>query len=84
MKDKHARTLKLIFSRPVSGNVKWPAIEALFKELGAKVTEAEGSRVTVVLFDQVRVFHRPHPQPDTDKGAVANIRKWLEANGVKP
>jgi hypothetical protein len=31
-----------------------------------------------------RVFHRPHPSPDTDKGAVAAIRKWLEENGVKP
>jgi len=84
MKTKHARTLKLIFARPVSGNVKWPDVESLFKDLGAKIAEAEGSRVTVVLFGQVRVFHRPHPKPDTDKGAVASIRKWLEANGVKP
>jgi hypothetical protein len=30
------------------------------------------------------VFHRPHSSPDTDKGAVASIRKWLETNGVKP
>jgi hypothetical protein len=32
----------------------------------------------------VQVYHRPHPRPTTDKGAVASIRKWLEANGVKP
>ena len=30
-----------------------------------------------------RVFHRPHPSPDADKGAVVSIRKWLEKNGVK-
>lgn len=84
MKTKHARTLRLIFSRPSSGNVKWADIEALFNELGAKIEEAEGSRVAVVLFSQVRVFHRPHPGPDTDKGAVASVRKWLEENGDKP
>lgn len=84
MKNKHARTLGLVFTRPASGNVKWAEIEALFRELGATIEEAEGSRVTVVLFGEVRVFHRPHPRPDTDKGAVASIRKWLESHGVKP
>jgi len=84
MKRKHQRTLELIFSRSVSGNVKWPEVEALFAELGADISEREGSRVEVFLFGVVRVFHRPHPSPDTDKGAVASIRKWLEENGVKP
>ena len=84
MKRKHQRTLELIFSRPVSANVRWADIEALFGELGAEVLEREGSRVEVFLFGRVRVFHRPHPSPDTDKGAVAAIRKWLEENGVEP
>lgn len=84
MKRKHAATLQLIFTHPTSGNVKWKDVETLFKGLGAAVEEAEGSRVTVKLFGVVRVFHRPHPSPDTDKGAVASVRKWLEDNGVKP
>lgn len=84
MKRKHLRTLELIFSRPVSGNVRWSAIEALFVELGGQVAEREGSRVLVRLFNDRRVFHRPHPEPTTDKGAVEVIRKWLEENGVKP
>ena len=84
MKRKHQRTLGLIFARPVSANVRWADIEALFGELGAEVLEREGSRVEVFLFGRVRVFHRPHPSPDTDKGAVAAIRKWLEENGVEP
>ena len=84
MKRKYQRTVELIYSRPVSANVRWSDIEALFKELGAEIAEREGSRVEVFLFDFVRVFHRPHPSPDTDKGAVAAIRKWLEENGVKP
>lgn len=84
MKRKHLRTLDLIYVRPVSANIRWADIEILFRELGAEIAEREGSRVEVFLFGVVRVFHRPHPSPDTDKGAVAAIRKWLEENGVKP
>ena len=84
MKRKHQRTLELIFARPTSANVQWRDIEALFLELGAEVSEREGSRVAVVLFEEVRVFHRPHPSPNTDKGAVASVRKWLEQHGVEP
>lgn len=84
MKKKHQRTLALIYSRPVSGGIKWADIEALFIELGAVVEERAGSRIAVVMFGQVKVFHRPHPSPDTDKGAVTSVRKWLEEHGVNP
>jgi len=68
----------------VSANIQWRDIEAFFAELGAEITEREGSRVAVVLFGEVRVFHRPHPSPNTDKSAVASIRKWLEQHRVSP
>ncbi|MBC8506308.1 MAG: type II toxin-antitoxin system HicA family toxin [Chloroflexi bacterium] len=84
MKRKHEKTLQLIFARPISGNIKWRAVEALFLELGAEISEREGSRVGVRLFGERRVFHRPHPSPNTDKGAIASIRKWLDQNEVKP
>ena len=84
MHRKHQKILQLVFARPASGGIKWRDIEALLVALGADVTEREGSRVGVKLFDDRRVFHRPHPSPDTDKAAVENIRKWLEANGVTP
>ncbi|TKC89444.1 type II toxin-antitoxin system HicA family toxin [Trinickia terrae] len=84
MKRAHLKTLELIFARPVSANIRWADIEALFIALGAEISEREGSRIAVVLFEQVQVFHRPHTRPTTDKGAVASIRRWLESNGVKP
>jgi hypothetical protein len=84
MKRKHQKTLDAIYARPVSANIQWRDIEALLVELGADISEREGSRIAVVLFDEVRVFHRPHPSPDTDKGAVASIRKWFEQHGVAP
>lgn len=76
--------MELIFARPVSGNIKWSDIESLFKSLGAKVSEREGSRIGVKLFGEIQIFHRSHPTPNTDKGAISSIRKWLEKNGVKP
>jgi len=84
MKRKHLKTLQQIYARPVSGSIKWSDIESLFIALGAEIMEREGSRVAVILFEEVKVFHRPHPSPDTDKGAVSSTRKWLEAHGVKP
>jgi hypothetical protein len=83
VKSKSRKTLEKIFARPVSANIRWSEIESLFKSLGAEVSEAEGSRVRVFLFDEIRVFHRPHPSPMTDKGAVESIRKWLKENGIE-
>lgn len=84
MKRKHQKTLELIFARPTSGNISWADVEALLLELGAELSQREGSRVGVRLFGERRVFHRPHSSPMTDKGAVASIRKWLKENGVEP
>ncbi len=76
--------MERIFARPTSGNIQWSDIESLFISLGAELSEREGSRIGVRLFGEIRVFHRPHPSPDTDKGAVASIRKWLEEYEVTP
>ncbi len=82
MKRKHLKTLESIYSRPISANISWSDIEVLLVALGARIEEREGSRVLVRLFDERRVFHRPHPSPMTDKGAVASLREWLNDNGV--
>ena len=84
MRRKHAVTLAALFARPTSGSIRWNEIEALLVALGGQISEREGSRIGVVLFGEVRVFHRPHPSPDTDKGAVASVRAWLQSHGVKP
>lgn len=84
VKRSHRKTLDALFAHPTSANIAWKDIEALFVGLGAEVSEREGSRVAIYLFHEVRVFHRPHPSPQTDKGAVVSVRKWLEQHGVKP
>jgi hypothetical protein len=84
MKRRNQATLEKIYARPVNGSIRWVDIEALLLELGAELSEREGSRVGIFLFGENRVFHRPHPSPHTDKGAVVSIKKWLESHGVKP
>jgi hypothetical protein len=84
MNRKHQRTLETIFSTPVRANINWKDIESLFSALGAKIEEGRGSRVRILLNEEEAVFHRPHPQKETDKGAVVSVRRFLENAGLKP
>ena len=82
--NKHRKTLEAIFEKPERANIEWKDIEALFVALGAEISEGSGSRVRVALKGVRAVFHRPHPQKETRKGAVKSVRRFLEAAGVKP
>ena len=84
MRTKHKRTLKDIFHDPILSNVKWKDVESLFEALGAEVEEGRGSRVRILLRNQVAVFHRPHPRKETDKGALVSARKFLMEVGIIP
>ncbi len=42
------------------------------------------ARVAIELNDLVAIFHRPHPEKEIDKGAVASIRRFLKEAGVEP
>ncbi|MYI93668.1 type II toxin-antitoxin system HicA family toxin, partial [Candidatus Poribacteria bacterium] len=75
MNKRHRRTLDVIFAQPISGNIKWRNVESLLKNLGAIITERAGSRVAVSLNNCIAVFHRPHPNPNMDKGAVRDLRR---------
>ena len=83
MNSKHKKTLKAIFSKPVPAAVEWNAIESMLHALGAVITEGAGSRVRIILNDVRAVFHRPHPQKETDKGSLISMRRFLENAGVK-
>ena len=81
---KHRTTLVAIFADPVRANIAWRDIEALFVACGAEVSEGNGSRVRVALNGVRAVFHRPHPQTETDRGAVRSVRRFLAEAEVKP
>lgn len=84
MSNRHRKTLEAIFENPVRSNVAWSDIEKMLQALGAELSEGRGSRVRIALWGVRAVFHRPHPQKETDKGALMSMRRFLTEAGVTP
>ena len=80
----HRRTLRAIFEDPVRSNIPWADVEKLLVALGSELSEGRGSRVRIYLNNVRAVFHRPHPQKETDKGAVKSMRRFLTEAGCGP
>ena len=74
--------MDLLYRNPVQAGILWSDIEGLFAALGAEISEGSGSRVRIKLNGMRAVFHRPHPQRTTDKGAVNSVRRFLLNAGV--
>jgi hypothetical protein len=83
MNSKHKKIMEMVFKNPVQAGILWADIEGLLVALGAQISEGSGSRVRVKLNGIRAVFHRPHPQKTTDKGAVNSLRRFLENAGVR-
>lgn len=84
MNSKHRKTLNIIFTDPVNGNIEWRKIESLFLALGAVRTERAGSAVSFVLNDVRADFHRPHPDKVALRYRVKDVHKFLKQAGVTP
>lgn len=84
MNQKGRHTLVAVFDEPARSNIPWRDIEGMLKAVGAEITEGKGSRVRIALNGVRAVFHRPHPQKETDKGAVRSMRRFLTEAGVAP
>ena len=84
MNSKQRKTFQAFFRDPVSPSIPWADIESLLLSLGAEKEEGNGSRERFILNGVFATFHRPHPQPVTDKGAVRSVRRFLENAGCRP
>ncbi|MEA5564743.1 type II toxin-antitoxin system HicA family toxin [Anabaena sp. UHCC 0399] len=83
LNSKHQKTLDDIFGNPVRSNIPWSDIESMLIALGAEVSEGRGSRVRIALNGVKATFHRPHPEKETNKGAVKSMRRFLTESRVK-
>jgi hypothetical protein len=81
---KHRKTLRAIFEDPARSDLAWTDIETLLVALGAELHEGRGSRVRIYLNEIRAVFHRPHPQKETDKGALKSMSRFLTEAGIRP
>ena len=84
LSKRHQAVLVAIFATPIRAGIVWSDIEALLLACGAEISEGSGSRVRVALNGVRAVFHRPHPQKETDKGAVKSVRRFLSESGIEP
>lgn len=84
MNSRQRGTLAQIFEDPVRSNIEWTAIESLFNAVGAEVSTGRGSRVRVALNGVKAVFHRPHPEKETDKGGNDGAQGLHRSGRVRP
>lgn len=84
MNSKQERTLKAIYTDPVSSSLVWKDIESLFVSLGAEVIEGNGSRVRFHKNGILASFHRPHPKKEAKPYQVRDARTFLKQLGVEP
>ena len=82
MNSRHRKTLRAIFTDPVSGNIPFADIEALLVAVGATLSEGRGSRIRFDYGDESAYFHRPHPGKEALRYRVLDAREFLIRMGV--
>ena len=84
MNSKQKKTLKAVFTDPVSSSIAWKDIESLLVAVGSEVIEGNGSRVRFCQNGVVASFHRPHPKKEAKPYQVRDARSYLVQLGVSP
>ena len=84
MNTKHRKTLRAVFTKPISPSIVFSDIEALLVALGGQVHEREGSRVKITIKGEQWRCHRPHPGKEAKRYQVEEIRELLQRIGEQP
>jgi hypothetical protein len=79
----HLRTYKTIFQHPISHNLRWHDVQALFRQLGEVEEEANGN-LKVTRNGQILVLHRPHTKDVAEVDDVMNLRHFLVQSETIP
>ncbi|HEV2692752.1 MAG TPA: hypothetical protein VG347_07620 [Verrucomicrobiae bacterium] len=73
----HLRTYDTIFQHPVSHNLKWRDVLAMFRHLGQVVEEPNG-HLKVTRNGQTLMLHPPHTKDVSETSQVMSLRHFLE------
>ena len=84
MNAKHRRALEAIFARPVPSDIRWAESKASWRRSARIVRKGAAPVSGSCSIGAEAVFHRPHPRPETNKGAVASVREFLKMAGIEP
>ena len=84
MNSKQRKTLEAIFASPTPKTLPFSEMELLFRAIGCKAIEGDGSRVAFRLRGSRVAFHRPHPRKEAREYQVLAARDFLEELGIHP
>ena len=79
----HLRTYQAIFQHPISRNLGWHDVHALFRQLGQIDEEANGN-FKVTRNGQTLVLHPPRTKDVSEKDEVMSLRHFLERSETIP
>ncbi|RCL28738.1 type II toxin-antitoxin system HicA family toxin [Pseudomonas sp. AFG_SD02_1510_Pfu_092] len=83
MNTRYRKTLDAIFRTPTPASLAFSEIEALVRHLGGQVLERQGSRVKLMLGNQIWRCHRPHPGKEAKRYQIEEAREFLLRVGVR-
>jgi hypothetical protein len=79
----HLRTYNTIFQHPVSHNLDWRNVRALFDHL-AEVVEQPNGNLKVTRNGQVLVLHPPRTKDVAEMDEIMALRRFLERSETTP
>jgi len=79
----HLRTYKTIFQHPISHNLGWQDVHALFRQLG-QVEEEPNGNLKVTRNGQTLVLHPPRTKDVSETDEVMSLRHFLERSDTLP
>ena len=79
----HRRTYNTIFEHPVSHNLSWHDVYALFRHLGQVEPEPNG-HLKVTRNGQTLMLHPPHGKDVSETSEVMSLRHFLEKTEAAP
>ncbi|WP_291521496.1 type II toxin-antitoxin system HicB family antitoxin [Acidithiobacillus sp.] len=93
MRRANENTLERIFARPVSANIQWRSVEALFVELGAEISEREHPEVAgtawseamnIMSIDGYNARIEFDPELDLFRGEILGLNGGADFYGKDP
>ena len=79
----HLRTYQMIFQHPVSHNLSWREVHALFRHI-ADVTDEHNGNMKVTRNGQVLVLHEARTKDVAETDELMALRHFLERSEVAP
>ncbi len=83
LSGSHLRTYQMIFQHPVSHNLSWREVHALFRHI-AEVTDEHNGNMKVTRNGQVLVLHEPRTKDVAETDELMAMRHFLERSEIAP